>query len=43
MGNIYINDCVAGEASQTWNVMADGRIALVPSSPRKYSKLLFQL
>lgn len=35
MGNIYLNDCVAGSVSQMWNVMADGRIALVASSPRE--------
>lgn len=34
MGTVYVNECVAGQVSQEWNVMADGRIALVPSSPR---------
>lgn len=35
MGNIYVNDCADGEVGQQWNVMADGRIALSASSPRK--------
>jgi hypothetical protein len=35
MGAISIKQCSATEAAQQWNVMADGRIALVASSPRK--------
>ncbi|CAN9227217.1 unnamed protein product [Alternaria sp. RS040] len=32
MANIYLRECVAGSEQQTWNAMADGRIALVASS-----------
>ncbi|EPE30727.1 Ricin B-like lectin [Glarea lozoyensis ATCC 20868] len=33
MGNIYLIDCAPGKVSQQWDAMADGRIALKPSSP----------
>jgi hypothetical protein len=33
MGNIYLIDCAAGKASQQWDAMADGRIALKAASP----------
>jgi hypothetical protein len=32
MANIYLRECVAGSEQQTWNAMADGRIALAASS-----------
>ena len=36
MASVYVKDCTAADdASQLWNVMADGRIALKASSPRK--------
>jgi hypothetical protein len=35
MGNIYLIDCAPGKVSQQWDAMADGRIALKPSSPGK--------
>lgn len=35
MATISLKDCSATEAGQQWNVMADGRIALAASSPRK--------
>lgn len=38
MGNIYLITCAESAVSQKWNVMADGRIALGASSPRKYSQ-----
>ncbi|KAF1833977.1 hypothetical protein BDW02DRAFT_579960 [Decorospora gaudefroyi] len=31
MANIYLRECVAGSEQQTWNAMADGRIALAAS------------
>lgn len=37
MGNIYVQNCSATEVAQQWNVMKDGRIALIASSPRKSS------
>jgi len=36
MGAISIKNCTSTEVAQQWNVMADGRIALVASSPRKF-------
>lgn len=36
MGNIYVQNCSATEVAQKWNVMKDGRIALIASSPRKF-------
>jgi len=35
MGAVSIKACNTTEVAQQWNVMADGRIALVASSPRK--------
>ncbi|ORY12640.1 hypothetical protein BCR34DRAFT_290678 [Clohesyomyces aquaticus] len=35
MGSIYVKDCSETEVAQKWNVMADGRIALVASSPQE--------
>ncbi|KAH6881711.1 hypothetical protein BKA58DRAFT_433488 [Alternaria rosae] len=32
MANIYLRECVAGSEQQTWNAMADGRIALAAST-----------
>ena len=40
MANIYLKDCSDTEDGQKWNVMADGRIALELSSPRKQQKLI---
>jgi hypothetical protein len=38
MASVYVRNCTADAAdpSQLWNVMADGRIALKASSPRKF-------
>ncbi|KAE8449075.1 hypothetical protein EG329_008663 [Mollisiaceae sp. DMI_Dod_QoI] len=35
MANISLKDCSATEPGQTWDVMADGRIALAASSPQE--------
>ena len=35
MANIYVNECSDSADGQKWNVMADGRIAVDASSPRK--------
>lgn len=32
MGKVYVNECSNSSAAQTWNVMADGRIALEANS-----------
>jgi hypothetical protein len=32
MANIYLRECTTGNEQQTWNAMADGRIALAGSS-----------
>lgn len=36
MANISLKDCSDTEDGQKWMVMADGRIAVALSSPRKY-------
>lgn len=37
MATVYLQPCDAttGTAQQTWNVMADGRVALAASSPQE--------
>ncbi|PMD43177.1 carbohydrate-binding module family 13 protein [Hyaloscypha variabilis F] len=35
MGSVVVETCDATSVSQVWNVMADGRIALAPSSPQE--------
>jgi hypothetical protein len=35
MGSVIVATCDATSISQVWNVMADGRIALQVSKPRK--------
>ncbi|KAI1866710.1 uncharacterized protein JN550_007563 [Neoarthrinium moseri] len=35
MGAITLKDCSDTETAQKWNVMADGRIALIASSPQE--------
>lgn len=35
MSRISLVTCAAGSASQQWDVMADGRIALVASKPQE--------
>ncbi len=39
MSNISLKECSDTVDGQKWDVMADGRIALAPSSPRKSRKL----
>lgn len=39
MAAISLKDCSATEVAQQWDVMADGRIALAASSPRKHGNL----
>ncbi len=39
MANVSLKDCSDTEDGQKWTVMADGRIALTASSPRKFFKL----
>jgi outer membrane protease len=39
MAEIYIKNCVEGDASQQWVAMADGRIALGASNMSKYKWL----
>lgn len=39
MGNVYVNACDTTAPGQAWTVMADGRIALKGSSPRKSKSL----
>ncbi|KUJ12156.1 uncharacterized protein LY89DRAFT_709989 [Mollisia scopiformis] len=35
MGTVYLQNCSATAVAQQWDVMADGRIALAPSSPQE--------
>lgn len=35
MSRVYLVTCAPGSASQQWDVMADGRIALVASKPQE--------
>lgn len=35
MSRVYLVTCTAGAASQQWDVMADGRIALIASKPQE--------
>lgn len=35
MSRVYLVTCTSGSASQQWDVMADGRIALVASKPQE--------
>lgn len=35
MSRVYLVTCTPGSASQQWDVMADGRIALVASKPQE--------
>jgi hypothetical protein len=41
MGSVTVKTCDATAVSQVWNVMADGRVALQASSPRKRLEITF--
>ena len=36
MGKVYVNECSNTSTAQTWNVMADGRIALEANSSKRH-------